>query len=168
MSLIRVVLLVLVLGLLGGGAGHLGSFFDQLGAGIDGIAIGDGAESAKASPDRSGSCDRQRGAVVVRLDRSRYPGTAAHVRSAIAAGQPRTLHLDRAGADANRDQSLAGIATKDGYDRDEWPMAVSREGGAGADIAYVESADNRGAGSVVGAQLSDYCDGQAFRVRLVR
>jgi hypothetical protein len=106
-------------------------------------------------------CRRSRRVVVVRISAKRYPATADHVRDAIAAGQPRILHLDRAGADANRARSLAGIPTRQGY-----APAVSHEGGTDADVRYVPSADNRGAGSVLGDRLERYCDAQRFRLRV--
>nr|WP_308314740.1 NucA/NucB deoxyribonuclease domain-containing protein [Bacillus sp. V3-13] len=90
---------------------------------------------------------------------SRYPYTADHIRDAIAAGHSSVCTIDRAGADQNREESLRGIPTKKGYDRDEWPMAMCEEGGAGADVRYVPSSDNRGAGAWVGNQLSKYPDG---------
>lgn len=89
----------------------------------------------------------------------RYPYTAAHVQDAISAGHSDVCTIDRAGADQNRKESLAGIPTKSGYDRDEWPMAMCEEGGYGADVQYVPSSDNRGAGSWVGNQLENYPDG---------
>jgi len=89
----------------------------------------------------------------------KYPETATHIKSAIAKGKPAICTIDRDGADENREKSLAGIPTKEGYDRDEWPMAMCAEGGAGADVAYVESSDNRGSGSWVGNQLDKYPDG---------
>lgn len=69
------------------------------------------------------------------------------------------MHIDRGGADKRRQESLKGIPTKPGYDRDEWPMAVCEEGGAGADVRYVTPSDNRGAGSWVVNQMSGYPDG---------
>jgi Deoxyribonuclease NucA/NucB len=114
------------------------------------------------------ACRRLRSVLVVLISRSRYPYTGDHVVDAIAAGEPAILHIDRAGADANRDASLRGIPTRVGYDRDEYPPAVSREGGAGADVRYVPSSDNRGAGTVMGERLSSYCDGQSFRLRVTR
>jgi hypothetical protein len=114
------------------------------------------------------ACRRARHVVVVRISARHYPYTADHIIDAIAAGEARILHLDRTGADANREQSLHGIPTREGYDRDEYPPAVSREGGAGADVRYVPSADNRGAGSVMGQRLQRYCDGQRFRLRATR
>jgi hypothetical protein len=57
---------------------------------------------------------------------------------------------------------LRGIPTKPGYDRDEYPPAMSDEGGTRADVRYVLSAENRSAGSVMRNQLAPYCDEQRF------
>lgn len=89
----------------------------------------------------------------------RYPETAAHIKNALASGETAICTIDREGADENRSESLKGIPTKDGYDRDEFPMAMCEEGGLGADVAYVELSDNRGSGSWVGNQLEDYPNG---------
>lgn len=94
-----------------------------------------------------------------------YPQTAAHIQQAIQSGKSDICTIDRSGADQRREQSLAGIPTRDGYDRDEWPMAMCAEGGAGASVAYVESSDNRGAGAWVGNALEGYPDGT--RVKFV-
>lgn len=93
------------------------------------------------------------------LPTDRYPETMAHIASAIASGASAICTIDRNGADANRDASLRGVPTKKGFDRDEWPMAMCKEGGEGADIAYVSPKDNRGAGSWIGNKLTDLADG---------
>ncbi|KAB8139243.1 hypothetical protein F9U64_01060 [Gracilibacillus oryzae] len=90
---------------------------------------------------------------------SEYPETAAHIEEAIANGESAICTIDRNGADENRNDSLAGIPTRDGYDRDEFPMAMCEEGGEGASVKYVEPSDNRGAGAWVGNQLEQYPDG---------
>ncbi|RJE91384.1 DNA-entry nuclease [Paenibacillus sp. 1011MAR3C5] len=89
----------------------------------------------------------------------KYPETALHIHGAIEQGYSSICTIDRDGAEANRKLSLAGIDTRDGYDRDEWPMAMCEEGGKGASVAYIDSSDNRGAGSWVGHQLSSYPNG---------
>lgn len=89
-----------------------------------------------------------------------YPETALHIYSAIENGASDVCTIDRNSADENRKQSLKGIDTKEGYDRDEWPMAMCAEGGEGASVAYIDPSDNRGAGSWVGHQLSAYEDGE--------
>ncbi|MDR6884006.1 hypothetical protein J2X61_005804 [Bacillus sp. 3255] len=59
---------------------------------------------------------------------------------------------------------MKGVPTKKGYDRDEWPMAMCAEGGAGADIQYVAPSDNRGAGSWISNQLEKYPDGTRVEI----
>jgi hypothetical protein len=97
--------------------------------------------------------------MTITLPTDRYPETMAHIAAAIHAGASAVCTIDRNGADANRDASLRGVPTKKGYDRDEWPLAMCKEGGDGADIAYVTPKDNRGAGSWIGNLLSDLEDG---------
>jgi hypothetical protein len=94
----------------------------------------------------------------------RYPKTAAHIQDAIKSGHSAVCTIDRAGAEDNRDESLKGIPTKKGFDRDEWPMAMCMEGGAGADIEYITPSDNRGAGSWIGNQLEGYPDGSRVEI----
>ncbi|MFC5702214.1 NucA/NucB deoxyribonuclease domain-containing protein [Cohnella faecalis] len=88
-----------------------------------------------------------------------YPETGRHIKEAIAAGESAICTIDRDEAEERRKESLKGIPTKKGYDRDEWPMAMCAEGGSGADIKYIDPSDNRGAGSWVSNQLEDYPDG---------
>lgn len=102
--------------------------------------------------------------VVLTFPRERYPETAEHIRSAIEKGQSAVCTLDRKSADKHREDSLRGIPTKRGYDRDEWPMAMCKEGGKGADIAYISPADNRGAGSWIANQLEKYPDGTRVQI----
>lgn len=104
-----------------------------------------------------------RPAVTVEVSRARWPHVADHVGD-VRRHYRRVLHIDRAGADANRDASLEGFPTRAGFDRDEYPPAVSREGGEGANVRYVPSSENRSQGSVMGHRLSPYCNGSHFRV----
>nr|WP_272945339.1 NucA/NucB deoxyribonuclease domain-containing protein [Paenibacillus gorillae] len=89
----------------------------------------------------------------------RFPETAKHIEDAIESGESKVCTIDRVGAEDNRKDSLRGVPTKKGYDRDEWPMAMCSEGGAGADIEYISPSDNRGAGAWVSNQLEQYPDG---------
>ncbi|UQZ48420.1 DNA-entry nuclease [Bacillus sp. PK3-037] len=89
----------------------------------------------------------------------RYPETANHIKDAISEGHSDVCTIDRDGAEERREQSLKAVPSKTGYDRDEWPMAMCKEGGEGASVEYISPADNRGAGSWVGHQLTDYPDG---------
>nr|AAA22412.1 14-kd DNA-entry nuclease (gtg start codon) [Bacillus subtilis] len=45
--------------------------------------------------------------------------------------------IDRDGAEERREQSLKDVPSKKGYDRDEWPMAMCKEGGEGASVEYI-------------------------------
>ncbi|GAA4848829.1 DNA-entry nuclease [Paenibacillus vulneris] len=89
----------------------------------------------------------------------RFPETAQHIKDAIASGESAVCTIDRKGAEENRKKSLHDVPTKKGYDRDEWPMAMCKEGGEGADIRYISPSDNRGAGSWVSNQVEKYPDG---------
>ncbi len=112
------------------------------------------------------ACERQSSSVHVVLSEARYPQTSDHTLDAIAAGEAALLHIDRADEDLHRSQSLAPFPPRSGYDRDEYPPAMSREGGTGADVRYIDPSDNRGAGAVMGNALEDYCEGQPFRFRI--
>lgn len=102
---------------------------------------------------------------ILEFPADRFPSVAAHIASAILSGESAICTIDRGGADQRREQSLAGIPTRDGFDRDEWPMAMCAEGGADASVAYIDPSENRGAGSWVGNQLERYPDGT--RVKFV-
>lgn len=102
----------------------------------------------------------------VGLSRQRYPASARHIEDARRAGQPDVLTLDRSRAKQNRRDSLRGQPTVRGKDRDEYPPAMSREGGQGASVRPIAPGDNRGSGSTIGHQLRDYPDGTRYRVRL--
>lgn len=125
-------------------------------------------------------CVTARHAVIVNLPNHRDGDVLRHAWAAIRRGQPETVHIDRADADRHRTQSLRGIPTwgqltaaerrevdpqhpGEPHDRDEWPCAACEEGGRGADIRYIESDQNRSAGSLQGSQLAPYCGGQAWR-----
>lgn len=101
---------------------------------------------------------------ILNFPSDRFPETAAHIKSAIEHGEPSVCTIDRKGAEKNRKESLKGVPTKPNLDRDEFPMAMCAEGGAGADIKYISPADNRGAGSWVSNQLEKYPDGTRVRI----
>ena len=108
------------------------------------------------------SCVTPDGVATITFSRTKYPNIRRHYAAAVREGWPRVLTLNRSGADRRRDRLLAGIATRDGMDRDEYPPAVAR-GSYRADVAYVPSSENRSHGSVLGLKLRRYCDGTRFR-----
>ena len=91
--------------------------------------------------------------VEVTISKSDYPETCSHIEDAINKGHEQFVTIDRKMAASNRAESLSGVPTKPGFDRDEWPMAMFSEGGKGADIRYINPSDNRGAGSAIGNAL---------------
>lgn len=97
---------------------------------------------------------------ILEFPSDRYPETALHIYGAIEQGYSDVCTINRAGAEENRKESLRGIDTREGFDRDEWPMAMCEEGGKGASVAYISASDNRGAGSWVGNELSQYENGE--------
>lgn len=127
-----------------------------------------GGQGAEASPtpakaSSAASCDRSRRTVVVDLDNRRHRRILQHSWAARRRGHPEHLHIDRRGADRRRDAALRRYPPRPGRDRDEYPPAIAREGGAGASVRYVDPSANRSAGATMGAQLSRFCDGQSFR-----
>lgn len=129
------------------------------------------AEAAGMSVDWDGATqtvilsDQDQYDVLLEFPADRYPVAAAHIASAILSGATDICTIDRSRADANRSASLAGIPIMDGYDRDEWPMAMCDEGGSEVSVVYIDPSENRGAGSWVGNQLAQYPDGT--RVKFV-
>lgn len=100
------------------------------------------------------------------LPKNRYPQTAAHIQD-LEGSVTETGHWDPAWSDYNREGSLEGFPTRPGFDRDEWPMAASQEGGPGADIRYIDPSDNRGAGSFIAKQLAYLERGAPFRIEII-
>lgn len=114
--------------------------------------------------------------VTIELDNKKYAHILRHAWAAQEGkerwtipptrdGKPEAkhLHIARGEAKAHRRASLKGVPTLRGFDRDEYPPAMSAEGGKGADVRYVRSKENRSAGAVMGGQLSGYPDGQCFQ-----
>ena len=126
------------------------------------------------------SCTRPATVQRLRFSARRYPNIRRHAQAAIARGWPRVMVLNRPGADERRERLLeeSALATRAGFDRDEYPAAVGRGRANGrqrglvrgrnpigwmADVAYVPSAENRSHGSALGAKLRRFCNGTRFR-----
>ncbi len=105
----------------------------------------------------------------VLVSRSRYPESAANVDHAQRMGQPTVLTLDRVGAAERRRESLQHIKRQPyrslaGKDRDEYPPALTREGGFNSNVRYIGAGDNRGSGKAIERQVRDLPDGARIRV----
>ncbi len=108
---------------------------------------------------------------------TKYPNIRRHFLKAVRAGWPATLVIDRRGTDERRDRLLANIATRAGYDRDEYPPAMGRGRGSEAltrganpvgwmaSVMLVPSSENRSHGSVMGIKLRRFCSGTRFSYR---
>lgn len=81
------------------------------------------------------------------------PETAQHIQDAIKNGHPDILTISRLKATERRAESLK---IEKGLDRDEWPMAMFKEGGQGASIRHISPSDNRGAGAAIMQALKGY------------
>lgn len=66
----------------------------------------------------------------------------------------------------NRRESLKGVETKPGLDRDEYPPAMFKEGGSGASVQHIDPSDNRGAGACIGAQCRGLPDGTKVEINV--
>lgn len=119
-------------------------------------------------------CVRPRGVQNISFSATKYPNIRRHFLDALRKGWPRTLVVNRPGADARRDRLLASYPTRPTFDRDEYPPTVGRGRGRGlergtnprgwqADVRYVPSAENRSHGSTLGVKLRRLCNGARFR-----
>jgi RHS repeat-associated protein len=104
---------------------------------------------------------------VLKISRKDYPHTAGHISDAIKKGHTDVVTIQRSMAKQNRATSLKPFPTAKGYDRDEWPMAMFKEGGAGSSVRYIDPSDNRGAGSTIGAALRDLPDETKVRFQIM-
>jgi Deoxyribonuclease NucA/NucB len=136
--------------------------WSALSAAVLSAAVGLAVAGAHGVTQPPAACTLTRNLVVVDLDDMKHRHILDHVFDARRKRQPRVLHIRRDEATANRRASLRGIPTKPGYDRDEYPPAMSDEGGQGADVRYVLRRENQSAGAVMRYQLAPYCNEQRF------
>jgi hypothetical protein len=121
-----------------------------------------GDARAGSGASKTQGCRRPTRPVKIVYSRREYPNITRHIEDSIAKGYPRVLRINRIGTSERRDKLLAGIPTRPGMDRDEYPPAVGRRSPTHASVAYVPSAENRSAGSVLGSRLGRYCDRVRF------
>lgn len=151
-----------------------GIYCESLPCPCSSAAGGGGGTPPSPTPSPGRSCTRPRGVQAISFSATKYPNIRAHFRAALRRGWPRTLVLNRPGADERRDRLLRDIPTRSGFDRDEYPPAVGRGRGKGlvrgssprgwrADVRYVESSENRSHGSSLGGKLRRFCNGTRFR-----
>ena len=124
--------------------------------------------SAGATARRIGDCNArvelQAHARVRRrqvASRRRYPPIVDHLQDVARALSGHAAHRTERTPTSTGTRACEAFATRPGMDRDEYPPAVSAEGGAGADVRLVRSSENRSAGAVI----RPFCDGQRFVMR---
>lgn len=103
------------------------------------------------------------------LSYSACPENCWHIIRAVALGQPSVLTYcsNRKIVNANRRKSTRKLSSSPLFDRDEYPLACTYEGGNGADVVYMSKSDNRRAGAIIGRQLLGCPDGTKFRIVIV-
>lgn len=105
---------------------------------------------------------------IVELPRAKYPHIVAHIEDSWDAGYPRTLRVNRPGADGRRSRLLGWWEarhpqpTGDGKDLDEEPAAVLRRSWK-ASVRPIAAHENRSAGATLGAQLRGVPNGACVR-----
>ncbi|MEV5376010.1 NucA/NucB deoxyribonuclease domain-containing protein [Streptomyces nondiastaticus] len=123
------------------------------------------------------------GTWLIYLYREDTPGVIAHMEEAVADRHPWRLTYDPDGAPARRRAALSGSpaftqvldvvsgprqgAPVGMLDRDEYPPAVSAEGGASASVVYLDAEDNQRAGRLMGQQFRAYRMRPGDRFRFV-
>lgn len=118
--------------------------------------------SARAlkQPARVAVCNLR---AVVCVSRSRFGDAAQHVADAQRNGAARMLRVDRTGASARRDGALRHHPARAGFDRDEYPPALSSIR-KGLSVRYVDPSANRALGAYLERQLRGRADGSWFWV----
>ena len=130
------------------------------------VALLAGSGVVVAAPaEAAGGCRTTKATVTIPLVRGKHAQVIDHARAAVRSGFPVVLVLHRDGADARRRAATKGVATRAGYDRDEYPPAAGRKVNK-AHVKLVDSSQNRSAGAVLGNTLRRYCNGTKFRYAL--
>lgn len=100
---------------------------------------------------------------MVCISAKRFGAAADHVADAQRGGAPRILRIDRPGAAGRRSSALRGMPTRAGFDRDEYPFALSSRR-SGLSVRYIDPASNRALGAYLGEQTRSLPDGAWFYV----
>jgi hypothetical protein len=98
------------------------------------------------------------------VESAQHPEAVQHIQEAQAAGHPSVLTVNRPVAPANRRAAQEGTKIVKGKDRDEYPPAMTTEGGKGASVKHIDPHDNRGAGASIRRQCTHVKDGGKIRI----
>lgn len=120
---------------------------------------GEGGGSIALVPSRSGGTPPVP-KKTIELPKSRYPHSYQHVVDSQNSGRPALVQAQRSGTVQRRADALRNMPTQPGMDRDEYPPAVTAQGGEGSSVRHIPPGDNRGSGAYIGNQLRDVKDGE--------
>jgi RHS repeat-associated protein len=149
---------------------------------LTGEAIGAGASTAQIAVAVGGDLATLGGAFLgiralmpgttaastaIEVSRARFGEAPQHIAEAQNAGHPRTLTLDRIATRARSREALRGTRTAPGLDRDEYPPAMFREGGAGASVRTINRHDNRACGAYIGNKCRNLPNGTQVLIKVV-
>jgi YD repeat-containing protein len=95
---------------------------------------------------------------VVCVSRARFGAAAEHVAEAQRNGAARLLRIDRAGAGVRRADALRNFPARTGFDRDEYPFAVSSRR-TGLSVRHIDPSSNRALGAYLRRQIDGRPDG---------
>jgi vacuolar-type H+-ATPase subunit F/Vma7 len=129
------------------------------------VSVAD-SQAAKDTLTKIAKKNKKKVAAIVTISESKYPESAKHIRDAQAAGKPAILTIDRGGADARRDAATKAVTRVPGKQPDEYPPAMTKEGGSNASVRNIDASDNMGAGASMGNQLRQIPDGARIRIQV--
>ena len=121
--------------------------------------------AVRDATEKDGDCDLV--LTISRKDFSDNNEAIKHIQEYMDRTGKNTFTYDPTNAKSQRKKSLDGIETKKGYDRDEFPMAIFKEGGTGASVKYINPSDNRSVGSAIGGALRGNRTGSKVKIVIV-
>ncbi|MDI6447182.1 RHS repeat-associated core domain-containing protein, partial [Cronobacter dublinensis] len=104
--------------------------------------------------------------IVLVLTKKQYKEAFGHIEDVINQKNKDIYTISRSSIKINRNESLKDHPTIKGFDRDEFPMAMFKEGGKGASVRYINPSDNRGAGSSIANALKPFPDGTKVKIKV--
>jgi hypothetical protein len=103
----------------------------------------------------------------INVSKKLYGQAAKHIEDAQNAGQPEIVTIDRSNAPQRRTEAMSKLPPLPFLERDEYPPAMFKEGGANASVRYVNPRDNRACGAYIGNACRPYPDGTRVRIKVV-
>ena len=121
--------------------------------------------AVRKATEEDGDCD-----LVLTISRKNFSDNneaLIHIELYMQSTGKNTFTYEPNNAKSQRKDSLKGIETKKGYDRDEFPMAIFKEGGKGASVMHINPSDNRSVGSAIGGALRGNETGSKVKIVIV-